>query len=111
MTVHDRLHVGPLLVDLAVDEALAVEPVLGRRNRHAVEIVGEQILFGDEHRRQMARHHVLLRVLVVPDAEVTERVDDAVLEEDLVADEQILDQRRIEGFVFGHRLQLITASM
>src|SRR5665213_149421 len=88
----DRRHVGTLLVDLAVDVALAVEAVLRRPYGRAVQVEGEQILFGDETRREMSRHHVLLRIAVVTHADVAERVDDSIFEENFVPQQQVLNQ-------------------
>jgi hypothetical protein len=57
----------------------------------------------------MLRQQEMRRVLVMPNADVTEAVDDALLVEDAVAGDEIVDQRRVRwsrrGRVWcrGHR--------
>jgi len=75
-----------------MDVALAVKAMLRFRNRIAVEIVGDEVFRFNETRREMARHHVFRRIAVVPDADVSERIHDAVLEENPVSKEQISDE-------------------
>jgi hypothetical protein len=53
--VDDGVHVGPALVNLAVDESLGVELAVARVERVAVKVEFQDIAGCDELRRERAR--------------------------------------------------------
>src|SRR4051812_7480059 len=92
MVVHHRLDVGPRLVDLAVDEALAHRLARARVERIALEVVLDHVVLGDQLGRERARHEVAAGVAVGACADVAVGVDDAVLGEDAVRAGEIFDE-------------------
>ena len=92
VAVHDRDHVRPRPIHFAVDEALEIDGAAAGVERVAVEIVFDDVGRGDEAGRHVARQEKAVRVLVVADADMAERVEHALLEQDAVGDRQVLDQ-------------------
>ena len=92
------MHVGPRAVDLAVDEALEIDAPARRVDRAAVEVERQ-----DVGRRRPAPGAMLRASrkcsadAVMPDADVTEAVDDALVVEDAIGDRELVDQRGRSG--------------
>ncbi len=101
--MHHGHHVGPHPIDLPMDEALAVKPCPLVIEPVAVEIVGDDVLGGDQARSAMPRHQELGRVLVVADADMAERVHHLLMEQDAVADDEVLDKGGRGGGYVAHR--------
>jgi hypothetical protein len=95
MAVHDGVHVLAHLVDLAVDVALGIKLHARVRQRHALHVVFDNVISGDQRRRKPARHQVVVRVVGMTDADVPEGIEDAVVGEDPVGGDEVLDQGRI----------------
>src|SRR5512145_175632 len=97
MAVHDRHHVGPRAVELAVDieheEALAL--VAGQRFAVCVEL--HEIRRGDERRRERARHDEALGVLIAARAHVPIGVEHFVLREDTARGDEVFNERVARG--------------
>ena len=85
MAVHDRHHLGPRAVDLAVDVALDEALALVAGERLAVGVELHQVGGGDQRRRARARHDEVVRALVAARADVAVGVEHAVLREDAAA--------------------------
>ncbi len=100
MRVDHGIDVGPLLVDLAVNEALEVAPAFDRRiDRLAVQIEYDHVLFGDEIGRQRPRLQIMARVTRIADADVPEGIDNALVSQDSVGCDQILEHLQIQGLL------------
>ncbi len=95
MTVHDRHDLGLRPEDLAVDEALEIGRAALRIDRVAVEVEFHDVGRRNQPRRHAARQQKALRVLVVAGADMAEPVDHALVEENAVGGDDILDQRRV----------------
>ena len=97
VAVHDRLHVGPRLIDRAVNEALGEQPRLRRLHRSRSEIEFENVARGDQRGSQRARHQVAGRIGRVADADVPIGVEHAFVGEDAARRRQFRDRRRLAG--------------
>src|SRR5579871_6616441 len=93
----DRADIGPRLVDLAMNEALAVMLLAALGHGIAIERELADIGLGDNTRRDIARHHIFRRILVMPHADMAEAVEDLVIEEDQIGRDQIFDEARRGG--------------
>src|SRR5439155_12644258 len=89
MTVHDSLHIRSRLVYFAVDESFQVWPAPARIDRTTLEVELHYVVGGHQTRRHAAGEQEAIRILVVAHADVTEAVDDALIEEDAVGRDQI----------------------
>ena len=99
MAVHHRIDVRPRLVDLAVDEALAVEQlavVLGIDGL-AVEIEHEDIGRGHRFRRDRARHQIAMRIARIAHADMTEGIEHVEPRQRAVGGDEVVDQFAIEA--------------
>ena len=107
MAVHDRVDVRPHLVDLAMDEALAIGRAAVGIDRIAVEIEGDDV----RHRHVARRHRLHLQIAVgiarVAHADMAEGVEHAVLGEDVVGRHQIGRDRRVEIGIAGAELDAV----
>ncbi len=93
VAMHDRHHVGAHLVDLAMDEALAVLRLVGMRERVAVEVEGDDVLRASPCRAAGgATSDSCCGSLVVPHADVPEGIDDVETEQDLVGEHEVVEQ-------------------
>ena len=92
MAVHDRHHVGPGAVDLAMDEALEIDAPGLAIARRAVQVELDDVAGLDGGGRHVARQQEMVRVLVVAHARMAEGVDHALVEQDVVGVDQILQQ-------------------
>ena len=95
MAVHDRPDPGQGLVDLAVDEALDIESAAPRLQGIAVDIELEDVVRRDQARRHAAREQKARRVRLVPHADMAEAVDHALVGQDPVGGDEIVDQTRM----------------
>ena len=93
MAVDDRIDVGPAAIDLAMNEALDVERPTGIADRVAVHIECDDVVALDQCRRNLARQQVVLAIHGMPDADVTERIEDAFVREDPIGEHEITDGR------------------
>ncbi len=99
MIVNDGHHVGPRLVDLAVDESL---PVAGSRvaDGLAVEIVFDDVGRRHQARREGARKKIMIGIRGIAQADVAVAVQDAFRRQDVIGGHQVVNQRPIAG-LFG----------
>ncbi len=93
--MHDGLHLRLRPVDLAVDEALKVTSAAARIDSVAVEVELHDIGSGDQRRRHAVRQQEATQILVVPGADMAEAVEHALIREDAIGGDKILDQLRI----------------
>ena len=96
MAVHDGDHVGPRAVDLAVDEAFEIRARRVRLGRVAVEIELDDVGGGDERGRHAARDQEMVRVLRMACADMAEAVDHALLIEDVVGVDEIVEDGGVD---------------
>ena len=92
MAVDDGDDVGPRAVDLAMNEALEIDAPVAGVDRLAVEIERQDVRRRDERGRHVAREQEVRGRAVVPDADVTEAVDDAFVVEDPIGDRELGDE-------------------
>ena len=92
--MHHGLHVVARPVDLPVDEALQIETASLPVHGHAVEIVLEDVVGGDQLRSQRTCHEVAIGIPVVPDADVAPRVNHAVIGQDAIGGDEVVDEPR-----------------
>ena len=107
MAVNHRRDIGPRAINLAVNEALEVHAarIVGREI--AVEVEFVNVVGLHERGRHVARDQETIGALVVPDADVAERIDDAFVEQNMIGVDQVLQQLRIDRrFAFHHRSTL-----
>ena len=104
MAVDHRVDVGAHLVDLAVDEALAIDRAAARIDRIAVEIEGDEVAHRHVARRDRLHLQIAVGVARIPDADMAERVEHAVVRQDVVGGDQIERQLGIEIGVVGVEL-------
>src|SRR5262249_6661428 len=93
MIVDDGVHVGPCFIDRAVNEALEV----GRRcvliDGVAVERVFDNVGALDALGCARARQEVMPRIVRVPRADVTERIDDALVRQNAIGRHQFFENK------------------
>src|SRR5690606_33327001 len=92
MAVHHGLDVRPATVDFAMDEALKID--LATVGIHRIPIQGEldDILSAHTAWRHIAGKQETVRPSVMTDADMSETIDNALVEKDMVGCYQILDQ-------------------
>src|SRR6516165_5905141 len=74
-----RHHIGARLIDFAVDDALAIEPLFDRLDDSRVEAELVDILRMHQFRRARARHQVTVGISRVAHGNVTEGVEHAFI--------------------------------
>ncbi len=94
MAVHHRIDVRPRLVNLAVDEALAVKQhaVIFGIDRLAVEIEHQDIGRGDRFRRDRTRDHIAVRIARIAHADMAEGVEHVKPRQRAIGGDEIVDQ-------------------
>ncbi len=95
--VHHRADIGPRLKDAAMDRALAVHDAAALVDRVAVEVEFHDVVARHQFRAARARHEEAVGPLRMPQADMAEAVDHALVRQDPVGDHQILEmllQRR-----------------
>ena len=92
MGVHHRLHVGPRLVDAAVDEALVIERPAVVLRRRAVEVELHDVGLADHLGRERAGEEEAARVARMAHADVAVGIDDVFVREDAVRDHEVADE-------------------
>ena len=90
--MYDRLDVGMGLIDFAVDEALHIERSSPRLDRVAVEIELQDVVGRDQARSHAARQQKAPRVGLVPHADMAEAIDHALVGENAVGGDEIVDE-------------------
>ncbi len=95
MAVHDRLDLGMGLVDLAVDKSFEVDSAARLVDRIAVAVEFHDVGGGNQAGSHAARQQEMLGDFVVTHADMAEAVDDALIIEDAIGGDEVLDQRRI----------------
>ena len=95
MAVDDRHHVGTGAVDLAVDEALAGELAAAAVGRVRVEVEHHDVALLHRARRAVARDQEAIGTLVVARADVAVTVEHALVREDVVRKDEVIDELRI----------------
>src|SRR5215831_13284119 len=101
MAVHDCVDVRTQLVDLAVDEALAVDRSAARIEGVAVEIERDQVVDRDIAWCDGLHLQVEVGIARVADADMAERIEHAVVGEDVVGGDQIDRDLAVEISVIG----------
>ena len=101
MAVHHRHHVGPGLVNLAMDEPLQVRALARRRDQLALQVIDQDVLGPHQPRRAVAGQQKVVFGLVVPHADVAKAVHNALLVKDAVGHGQFLNQGGV-GSGQGH---------
>ncbi len=96
--VADRVHLRPRLVDLAVDDALAVEPLLDRLDDLRVERELVNVLRLHQLRPARARQQIAARIGRMAHADVAEGVEHA-----FVGDHAVGARQQFARFGKGHR--------
>ena len=94
------MNIGARAVDLAVTKALQLPAAPFGIERRAVEVEGDDVVSPDETRRHVAREQEVPGRLVVPRTDVTKGVDDALLVQNAIGDDQLVDK-----FGIGHKLR------
>ena len=93
VVVHHRHHVGPGLVDLAVDVPLQVQMRwVGGHRLAGLDLEVEQVGRRDPPRRQVARQHEAAAIAIMPSADMAEGIEDPLVGQDPVGVDQVLDQ-------------------
>src|SRR6266436_8385871 len=95
MAMYDRLDVGMGLVDFAVDEALDIERTTAWLESIAVEIELQDIAGRDQARSHAAGEQKAPRVRLVPHADMSEAIDHALVREDAVGGDEIVNEVRM----------------
>ena len=93
--MHNRFDFGVGLIDLAMDEAFEVNGTPLRVDGIAVAVEFHDVGGGDEARRHAARQQKVLRVLIVTHTDMAKTVDHALVVEDTIGRDEIVDQSRI----------------
>ena len=103
MSVNDGIHIGPHPIDFGVDESFRVQRTALRIDRDSVQVELQQIRRGNQLRSQRARHDKTIRVSVVPRADVSVSIDDALLRQDPVCCDEVFNKHRIRRPCGGGR--------
>jgi hypothetical protein len=101
VVVAHRHHVGARAVRGSVDRALRVQRLALRIPRPVVEGELQDVAALDQLRAPRAGQEVTVWVQRVPDADVAEGVDHALVREDPVGDDQIAEGR-VDTHLFRH---------
>ena len=91
VAVHDGDHIGARAVNLAVDKAFEIGARRVGLRRVAVEIELDDIGGRDKRRRHAARDQEVVRILRMPRADMAEAIDDALLVEDVIGIDEIVE--------------------
>jgi hypothetical protein len=93
--VHDRFHFGMGFVDFAMDVAFEIDGTSLRVDGVAVAVKFHDVSRRDKARRHAARQQKVFRVLVMAHADVAKTIDHALLIENTIGRDEIVDQTRI----------------
>src|SRR6516225_823892 len=88
----DGIHVGSRLIDLAVDDHLAVEAHMGRHHRLRIQRHFENVGRLDQLARAVAGNEIAAGVLRVARTDVPECIDDAFVGKDAIGDGKLVPQ-------------------
>ncbi len=102
MAVDDRPNVGACAIDLGVNEPLQIYTASLGIECGAVQVEGNDVFAPYESRRHIAREQEAAERLVVPRADMTEAVDDALPVQNAIGDDQLVDKLGI-----GHKLRQV----
>src|SRR5579871_5259215 len=94
MVVHDGHHVRARLVNLAMDESLAVAGALEAAYRIAVEIVFDKIIFADQSRREGSGKKIMIGIPWVANADMSVSVQDSFIRQYVIGGLQIVELHR-----------------
>jgi hypothetical protein len=92
MVMTDRMDVGPRLIDLAVDDHLAVEPHARRHHRLGIERHLQDVGRLDQLRGAVPRNEIAARILRVAGTDMPECIDDAFVGKNAVGDGELVAQ-------------------
>ena len=92
MTMHDRHDVGALAIDLAMDKSLEVDLAAGGVYRLAVQSEFNDVIGLHTTWRHVSREQELVGALVVANTDMPEGINDALVKENMVGDDKILNQ-------------------
>ena len=101
MGVHHRVDVRPRPVDFGMDEAFRIDRPVVLADDLAVHAECHDVGCFHQPRRARPRHQEALGVARIAPADVAVAVDDALVVEDAVADDEIVDHRLQVGVYFS----------
>jgi hypothetical protein len=106
MTVNHRQDVGPHAVDLAMDEPFEIGRLVLSIGDVAIKIEGQDVLDGNERGGTIAREQEAVGPKRMPDADMTEAIDDPAIEQDMIGGHEfrdsVLKSYSIVHFKFPH---------
>src|ERR1700687_3291895 len=100
MAVDDRPNIGAGAIDLAVNEPLQIHAASLRIECGTVQVESDDVFAPHETRRHVAREQEEAERLVVPHTDMTKAVDDALLVQNAISDNQLVDK-----FGIGRKLR------
>jgi hypothetical protein len=114
VAVYDRDHVRAEAIDFAVNEPFEINRSAGCSERVAVEIEFQNVRGCHQRRRHAASEQEAVRPLVVPDADMPERIDHILVVKDMVRCHKVGDKARIRcgrirlgvGYDGGYRCRI-----
>jgi len=106
MAVHHRHHVAARLVDFTVDEPFDHAAAVLRIDRIGIEVVFHDVVRGHQDRRERARQQVAVWVARMAHAHMPIGIEHALLGENAVGGDEVLDERRVDRTGARRRLRL-----
>ena len=97
MTVRNRHHVSPLLVDPAVEVPLDERLAPARIARLAVERQLHDVVSRHQRGRKRTRHQESIRIPRMPHGDVTRRIEHALIDEDAAGRGEIFEKIAVHG--------------
>src|SRR5687768_1344665 len=92
MTVHDRIDVRALAIDLAVNESLKINPAARGVYRLTVQSELNDVIWPHTTWRHISSEQESVGTRVVPNTDMPEGIDDALVKQNMVGDDKILNQ-------------------
>src|SRR5271154_196811 len=89
--VDHSLHIGPCLVDRAMDEALEVRRAATLVDRSAVERIFDDVVLLDALRRPRPRQQIMIGALGMPRTHMSEGIDNPLVRQDPVGGDQFFE--------------------
>src|SRR3546814_8887877 len=100
MAVNDSDHIRPCAVEFRMDEPFEIDAPLPAIHRLAIEGEFDDVVGAHLTRCHVARQKVAVLLFVVTDADMPERIDHALIEQDMIGRDEISDEGRV-GKRFG----------
>src|SRR5437868_5555491 len=96
VTVYDRMDVRPRTINFAVNESFQIgTPIVV--DEIAIQIERLDVVAADERRRHVSRKQEAIRLMRMTNADVAERIEHALVEQNVIRVDQVLDQLRIDA--------------